>query len=158
MTLLAALVRLVLAVRELVPNRARDDWFAFLPEGEPAHSELWDMVCGLPPPFIRPSIFYQYSPLPFEWVFPCTQEFPEDQPLRDTFLLTDHVTLQRIASPSFHALAAFLAKGRVYDAADFDRVVQLLDDAITPENATFVSLIRNRDCLFLTYVSLANDR
>jgi hypothetical protein len=53
MTLLAALVRLVLAVRELVPNRARDDWFAFLPEGEPAHSELWDMVCGLPPLLIR---------------------------------------------------------------------------------------------------------
>jgi hypothetical protein len=155
MTLLAALVRLVLAVKELVPNRAQDDWFAFLPEGEPAHSELWDMVCGLPPLSYLSPHFSQYPPLPFGWVFPCTQEFPEDQPLRDTFLLTDHVTLQRIASPSFHTLAAFLAKGRVYDAAG---VVQLLDDAITPKNATFVSLIRNRDCLFLTSVSLANDR
>ncbi|KAJ7790173.1 hypothetical protein B0H14DRAFT_3501924 [Mycena olivaceomarginata] len=124
MMLLAALVRLVFAVRELVPNRARDNWFAFLSEGEPAHSELWDM----------------YTPLPFGWVFPCTQEFPEDQPLRDTFLLTDHVTLQCIASPSFHALAAFLAKGRVYDASGFDRVVQLLDDAITPENANFQTI------------------
>ncbi|KAJ7887873.1 hypothetical protein B0H14DRAFT_3430498 [Mycena olivaceomarginata] len=123
-TLLAALVRLVLAVRELVPNRPRDDWLAFLPEGESAHSELWDM----------------YPPLSFGWVFPCTQEFPKDQPLRDTFLLTDHVTLQRIASPSFHALAAFLAKGRVYDATGFDHGVQLLDDAITPENATFQTI------------------
>ncbi|KAJ7879532.1 hypothetical protein B0H14DRAFT_2566708 [Mycena olivaceomarginata] len=125
MTLLVALVHLVLVVRELIPTCARDDWLAFLPEGESAHSELWDM----------------YPPLSFGWVFPCTQEFPEDQPLCDTFLLADHVTLQRIARPSFHALAAFLAKGRVYDATDLNRVVQLLDDAIAPENATFASML-----------------
>jgi hypothetical protein len=76
MMLLAALVRLVLAVRALVPNRARDDWLAFLPEGESAHSEIWDMVCGLPLPPYSPPHFYQYPPLPFEWVFLCTQEFP----------------------------------------------------------------------------------
>ncbi|KAJ7300347.1 hypothetical protein DFH08DRAFT_828545 [Mycena albidolilacea] len=71
------------------------------------------------------------------WVFPCTQEFPDEQPLRDTFLLADHVTLQRIARPALHALAAFLAKGRVYDDTDIDHVVQLFDDAIAPENAVF---------------------
>ncbi|KAJ7778055.1 hypothetical protein B0H14DRAFT_3507938 [Mycena olivaceomarginata] len=109
MTLLAALVHMVLAVRELVPARARDEWFAFLPEGESAHSAHWDM----------------YPPLSFGWVFPCTQEFPDDQPLRDTFLLGDHVTLQRIARPALHTLAAFLAKGRLFD------------DAIAPENAVF---------------------
>jgi hypothetical protein len=48
MTLLAALVHLVLAVRELIPTRARDEWFAFLPEGESGHSVHWDTVCGLP--------------------------------------------------------------------------------------------------------------
>ncbi|KAJ7346256.1 hypothetical protein DFH08DRAFT_810088 [Mycena albidolilacea] len=121
MTLLAALVHMVLAVRELVPARARDEWFAFLPEGESAHSAHWDM----------------YPPLSFGWIFPCTQEFPEDQPLRDSFLLADHVTLQRIARPALHALAAFLAKGRVYDDTDIDRVVQLFDDAIAPENTIF---------------------
>ncbi|KAJ7681543.1 hypothetical protein B0H14DRAFT_2655244 [Mycena olivaceomarginata] len=74
MTLLAALVHLVLAVRELIPTRARDEWFAFLPEGESAHSAHWDM-------------------------------------------------------------------GRVYDDTDIDRVVQLFDDAIAPENAIFASLL-----------------
>jgi hypothetical protein len=47
-----------------------------------------------------------------------------------------------------HALAAFLAKGRVYDDTDINRVVQLFDDAIAPENAVFVSRVRNRDCYF----------
>ncbi|KAJ7318043.1 hypothetical protein DFH08DRAFT_820065 [Mycena albidolilacea] len=120
-SLLAALVHLVLTVRELIPTHARDEWFAFLPEGKSAHSAHWDM----------------YPPLSFGWVFPCTQEFPDDQALRDTFLLGDHVTLQRIAQPTLHTLAAFLAKGRVYDDTDIDRVVQLFDDAIAPENAVF---------------------
>ncbi|KAJ7302562.1 hypothetical protein DFH08DRAFT_977826, partial [Mycena albidolilacea] len=124
MTLLTALVHMVLKVRELIPARARDEWFAFLPEGESAHSAHWDM----------------YPPLSFGWVFPCTQEFPEDQPLRDSFLLADHVTLQRIARPALHALAAFLAKGRVYDDTDIDRVVQLFDDAIAPENGVFQAI------------------
>ncbi|KAJ7696154.1 hypothetical protein B0H14DRAFT_3905285 [Mycena olivaceomarginata] len=121
---LAALLHLVLAVRELIPTCARDDWLAFLPEGESAHSAHWDM----------------YPPLSFGWLFPCTQEFPEDQPLCDTFLLTDHVTLRHIAQPSFHALAAFLVKGRVYDTTDLDRVIQLLDNTIAPENTIFQTI------------------
>ncbi|KAJ7819712.1 hypothetical protein B0H14DRAFT_2600461 [Mycena olivaceomarginata] len=110
MTLLAALVHLVLAGRELIPTHAGDDWFAFLSESESAHSAHWDM------------------------------EFPEDQPLRVTFLLSDYVSLQRITRPSLHALAAFLAKGRVYDNTDVNRVVQLLDDAIAPENTIFQAI------------------
>ncbi|KAJ7724344.1 hypothetical protein B0H14DRAFT_2641562 [Mycena olivaceomarginata] len=124
MTLLAALVHLILAVRGLIPIRARDDWLTFLPEDESAHSPHWDT----------------YPPLAFRWLFPCTQEFPEDQPLRDPFLLADHQTLQRIATPSFHALVAFLANGRIHHDLDIERVVLLLDDTAAPENTIFQTI------------------
>jgi hypothetical protein len=54
---------MVLAVRELVPARARDEWFAFLPEGESAHSAHWDMVCGSQLSVIHLIIFPVSSPL-----------------------------------------------------------------------------------------------
>ncbi|KAJ7318618.1 hypothetical protein DFH08DRAFT_971356 [Mycena albidolilacea] len=107
MTLLAALVHMVLVVRELVPARAQDKWFAFLPEGESTHSAHWDM----------------YPPLSFG---------------NNPFVtLSSSPTTLRIARPTLHALAAFLAKGKVYDDTDVDRVVQLFDDAIAPENGVF---------------------
>jgi hypothetical protein len=44
MILLANINRFVLAVKALVPNRARDDWFAFVPPGGSATSPRWDTV------------------------------------------------------------------------------------------------------------------
>jgi hypothetical protein len=109
MILLAALVRLVLAVRALIPTRARDDWLAFLPEGDSAHPSHWDTVCSPLPSFYPLPNSSSVSSSHFGWLFPCTQEFPKDQPLRDSFLLADHLTLQCIARPSLHALSAYIS-------------------------------------------------
>jgi hypothetical protein len=50
MTLLTTLNRLVLAVKEIIPNRAQDGWFAFILEGGSPFSPNWGMVSGLLPP------------------------------------------------------------------------------------------------------------
>jgi hypothetical protein len=44
MILLANINRFVLAVKALIPHRARDEWFAFVPPGGSATSSRWDTV------------------------------------------------------------------------------------------------------------------
>ncbi|KAJ7901198.1 hypothetical protein B0H14DRAFT_2555973 [Mycena olivaceomarginata] len=130
MILLANINRFVLAVKALVPHRARDEWFAFIPAGGSATSPRWDTYPSL------------YS----NWLFPGTEEFPDDQPLRDPLSTTDHATLLRIASPTLRALLSFLARGKANNSQDTDRAVHLLNEAIDPRITVFVGILSNRNC------------
>ncbi|KAJ7690179.1 hypothetical protein B0H14DRAFT_3532416 [Mycena olivaceomarginata] len=90
--LLAGLFRLVSAVAQALPERVQTGWTAFLPPDEPATSPTWDT----------------YPSVHVGWLFPRTEEFPEDQPLRDLLCIDDHTTLLRIARPSLRVFASFL--------------------------------------------------
>ncbi|KAJ7694938.1 hypothetical protein B0H14DRAFT_3530447 [Mycena olivaceomarginata] len=98
MILLVNLNRFVLAVKALIPHRARDEWFAFVPPGGSATSPRWDTYPSL------------YS----NWLFPGTEEFPDDQPLRDPL-------------------------GKANNSRDTDRAVHLLNEAIDPRIAQTVA-------------------
>ncbi|KAJ7310000.1 hypothetical protein DFH08DRAFT_974596 [Mycena albidolilacea] len=108
MILLANINRFVLAVKALVPHRARDEWFAFVPSGGSPTSPCWDT----------------YPVLYSNWLFPGMEEFPDDQPLRDPLSATDHATLMRI-------------RGKANNSRDTDRAVHLLNEAIDPRIALF---------------------
>ncbi|KAJ7301340.1 hypothetical protein DFH08DRAFT_993807 [Mycena albidolilacea] len=121
MILLANINRFVLAVKALVPHRARDEWFAFVPPGGSATSSRWDT----------------YPPLFANWLFPGTEEFLDDQPLHDALSAADHATLLRIASPTLRTLLSFLARAKVNNPWDTDRAVHLLNEAIDPRITVF---------------------
>ncbi|KAJ7896424.1 hypothetical protein B0H14DRAFT_3425793 [Mycena olivaceomarginata] len=97
MILLANINRFVLAVKALVPHRAHDEWFAFVPPGGSATSPRWDT----------------YPSLYANWLFPGTEEFPDDQPLRDPL------------------------SGKANNSRDTDRAVHLLNEAIDPQITLF---------------------
>ncbi|KAJ7711946.1 hypothetical protein B0H14DRAFT_2645543 [Mycena olivaceomarginata] len=59
---------LVSAVAQALPERVQTGWTPFLPPDEPATSPTWDT----------------YPSVHVGWLFPRTEEFPEDQPLRDS--------------------------------------------------------------------------
>jgi hypothetical protein len=81
----------------------------------------------------------QYPPLPLNWVFPSTEEFAEDHPLRDLLPIEDHTTLLRIARPTLRFFISFAAKGLAMDSGGSELAVTLLDEAIDPEYPIFVS-------------------
>jgi hypothetical protein len=60
MILLANINRLVLAVKALIPQRACDEWFTFIPEGGSATSPRWDTVRVL----FFPIQYFDLAPLP----------------------------------------------------------------------------------------------
>lgn len=64
-----------------------------------------------------------------------------DQPLRDPLSPSDHATLQRLDTPSFRALLAFMTRGKAESPEAIDRAVHVLDEASDPQFATFVSKI-----------------
>ncbi|KAJ7792113.1 hypothetical protein B0H14DRAFT_2624321 [Mycena olivaceomarginata] len=121
MILLANINRLALAVKALIPHRAHDEWFAFIPEWGSATSPCWDMYPSL----------YSY------WLFPGTEESPDDQPLRDPLSATDHSTLLHLVNPTLCTLFAFLARGKANDSRDADCATHLLNEVIDPRIATF---------------------
>ncbi|KAJ7349711.1 hypothetical protein DFH08DRAFT_958684 [Mycena albidolilacea] len=105
----------------LIPAYAHTGWAAFVPLAVPATSPSWDT----------------YHPLSVEWVFPSTEEFPEDQPLRNLLSINDHTTLLRIACPTLHFFTSFMAKGLALDSGGLELAVTLLDEAINPEYPIF---------------------
>ncbi|KAJ7300604.1 hypothetical protein DFH08DRAFT_828294 [Mycena albidolilacea] len=111
MMLLAGLLRLVSAVSQLIPARAHAGWAAFIP--------------------------LSYPPLPVNWVFPATEEFPEDHPLRNPLSVDDHTTLLRIAHPALRFFTSFVAKGLATNPGGSELTVTLLDEAINPEYPIF---------------------
>ncbi|KAJ7895590.1 hypothetical protein B0H14DRAFT_3426202 [Mycena olivaceomarginata] len=121
MILLANINRFVLAVKALIPHRARDEWFAFIPPRGSATSPRWDTYPSL------------YS----NWLFPGMEVFPDDQPLCNPLSATDHATLLRIASPTLCALLSFLARGKANNSRDTDHDVHLLNEAIDPQITIF---------------------
>ncbi|KAJ7304647.1 hypothetical protein DFH08DRAFT_976638 [Mycena albidolilacea] len=121
MMLLAGLLRLVSAVSQLTPARAHTGWAVFVPLAVPATSPSWDT----------------YPPLPVNWVFPATEEFPEDHPLGDPLSVDDHTTLLRIARPTLRFFTSFVAKGLAMNSGGSELAVTLLDEAINPEYPIF---------------------
>ncbi|KAJ7813502.1 hypothetical protein B0H14DRAFT_3477914 [Mycena olivaceomarginata] len=97
MVVLAGLLRLVSAVSQIVPARVQSGWTAFLPANEPATPQP-----GTP----------CYSFISSVWLFPGTEEFPMDQPLRDPLSLADHTTLLRIARPNLRVLELLINEFR----------------------------------------------
>jgi hypothetical protein len=73
------------------------------------------------------------------WIFPGTEEFPEDQPLRDLLSIDDHTTFLRIARPSLRVFASFLTGGRIRESGGPELAIQLLNEAIDPDYPIFVS-------------------
>ncbi|KAJ7318516.1 hypothetical protein DFH08DRAFT_971263 [Mycena albidolilacea] len=107
---------LVSTVSQIVPAHVQSGWAAFLPADEPATSPAWD-TC---------------PPLSTIWLFPGTEEFPMDQPLRDPLSVVDHSTLLRIARPNLRVLVHFMARNRIHEANGPRMAVSLLDKALAP--------------------------
>ncbi|KAJ7305686.1 hypothetical protein DFH08DRAFT_976234, partial [Mycena albidolilacea] len=125
MVVLAGLLRLVSAVSQIVPARVQSGWTAFLPANEPATSPTWDT----------------YSFISSVWLFPGTEEFPMDQPLRDPLSLADHTTLLRIARPNLRVLVHFMARNRINEVNGPQMAVSLLNEALAPAYPIFELLI-----------------
>ncbi|KAJ7662519.1 hypothetical protein B0H14DRAFT_2658860 [Mycena olivaceomarginata] len=73
-----------------------------------------------------------YPPLSTIWIFPGTEEFPMDQPLRDPLSVTDHTTLLRIARPNLRVLVHFMARNHIRETNGPRMAVSLLDEALAP--------------------------
>ncbi|KAJ7722470.1 hypothetical protein B0H14DRAFT_3520321 [Mycena olivaceomarginata] len=116
---------LVSAVSQIVPARVQSGWTAFLPANEPATSPTWDT----------------YSFISSVWLFPGTEEFPMDQPLRDPLSLADHTTLLRIARPNLRVLVHFMARNRINEVNGPQMAVSLLNEALAPAYPIFQLLI-----------------
>ncbi|KAJ7302033.1 hypothetical protein DFH08DRAFT_978260 [Mycena albidolilacea] len=119
--LLAGLFRLVSAVAWVLPKCVQAGWTAFLPSDKPATSPTWDT----------------YPSVNVGWLFPGTEEFPEDQPLHDCLSIDDHTTLLRIARPSLRVFTSFLTGGCIRESGGPELAVQLLNEAIDPQCNVF---------------------
>ncbi|KAJ7771433.1 hypothetical protein B0H14DRAFT_2632397 [Mycena olivaceomarginata] len=122
---LAGLLKLVSEVSQIIPARVQSGWTAFFPEDEPATSPTWDT----------------YPTLSRIWLFPGTEEFPMDQPLRDPLSVADHSTLLCIAQPNLRVLVHFIARNRIREGNGPQMAVSLLNDALAPEYPIFELLI-----------------
>ncbi|KAJ7717921.1 hypothetical protein B0H14DRAFT_2643463 [Mycena olivaceomarginata] len=128
---LAGLLRLVSAVSQIVPACAQSGWTAFLPADEPATSPTWDT----------------YPPLSTIWIFPGTEEFPMDQPLRDPFSVADHTTLLRIARPNLRVLVHFMARNHIREVDGPRMAVSLLNEALEPAYPIFANSLFAQELL-----------
>ncbi|KAJ7811541.1 hypothetical protein B0H14DRAFT_3479650 [Mycena olivaceomarginata] len=109
-----------------------------------------DGLLSSPLPSLKPlRVGTTYPPLPVDWIFPGTEEFPENHPLHDLLSVEDHTTLLCIARPTLRFFISFAAKGLATDSGGSELAVTLLDEAINPEYPIFFfiqEMISNEFC------------
>ncbi|KAJ7819710.1 hypothetical protein B0H14DRAFT_2600459 [Mycena olivaceomarginata] len=121
MVFMASLLRMVTAVARVIPKRVRGGWSAFFPPNEPADSPTWETF-----PFVHVA-----------WLFPGTEEFPEDHPLCNPLSIEDHSTLLCIARPSLRIFIPFLARGCVRETGERNLAINYLNEALDPQYPVF---------------------
>ncbi|KAJ7708439.1 hypothetical protein B0H14DRAFT_2646655 [Mycena olivaceomarginata] len=106
--------------------RVQSGWTAFLPVDEPATSPTWDT----------------YPPLSTIWIFPGTEEFPMDQPLRPLLCRTTPLFCGLLAPTCEYCLSTaypiFFRAGRLSPTIThiFFNSVRALIASLPPETAT----------------------